>query len=140
MSGAAAVAPPTVGVTLTTVSRHSWTSSGLCRVLLDPQADRPAGIAQRRVIALHALPESEDRGAGGDGRAVLARRRVLDERVHLSDETLRLELHGIFVHGGAHLRTSASHEGATAAAQSREHPAGASLRRRVASSRARDPA
>jgi len=115
-------------------------SSGLGRVLLDRQADRHAEIAQRRVIALHALPESEDRGAGGDGRAVLARRRVLDERVHLSDETLRLELHGIFVHGGTHLRASASHEGATAAAQSREHPAGASLRGRVASSRARDPA
>ena len=114
-------------------------SSGLDRVLLDRQADRHAEIAQRCVIALHAFPECEDRGAGGDGRAVLARRRVLDERVHLSDETLRLELHGILVHGGAHLRASASHERATAAAQSREHPAGVSLRRRVASSRARDP-
>src|SRR5437879_2910496 len=140
MSGAAAVAPPIAGVTITTVSGHLWMSSGLGRVLLDRQPDRHAEIAQRRVIALHALPESEDRGGGGDGRAVLARRRVLDERVHLSDETLRLELHGIFVHGGAHLRASASHEGATAAAQSREHPAGASLRRRVASSRAADPA
>src|SRR6266705_2932236 len=130
----------TAGVTITTVSRHLWTSRGLGRVLLDRQADRHAEIAQRRVIALHALPESEDRGAGGDDRAVLARRRVLDERVHLSDETLRLELHGIFVHGGAHLRTSASHEGATAAAQSREQATGASLRRRVASPRAGDPA
>src|SRR5436853_984590 len=140
MSGAAAVAPSIADVTITTVSRHLWTSSGLGRVLFDRQADRHAEIAQRRVIAFHALPESQHRGAGRDGRAVLARRRVLDERVHLSDETLRLELHGIFVHGGAHLRASASHEGATAAAQSREHAAGASLRRRVASSRAADPA
>src|SRR2546430_4627311 len=139
MSGAAAVAPPTVGVTITTVSRHLWPSGGLGRVLLDWQADRHAEIAQRRVVVFHALPESEDSGAGGDGRAVLARRRVLDERVHLSDETLRLELHGILVHGRAHLRTSAFHEGATAAAQSREQPAGTSLHRRVASSRTRDP-
>src|SRR5256886_6723213 len=140
MSGAAAVAPPTVGVTITTVSRHLWTSSGLGRVLLDRQADCHAEIAQRRVIALHALTQPEDRRAGGDDRAVLARGGVLDERVHLGDEALRLELHGILVHGRAHLGTPAFHEGATAAAQSREHPAGASLRHSVASSRPGDPA
>src|SRR2546430_16646563 len=140
MSGAAAVAPSTAGVTITTVSKHLWTSRGLGRVLLDRQPDCQAEIAQRRVIALHALTQPEDRRAGGDDRAVLARRGVLDERVHLRDEALRLELHGILVHRGAHLGTPAFHEGAAAAAQSREHPAGPSLRRRVASSRAGDPA
>src|SRR5437764_166212 len=140
MSGAAAVAPSTAGVTITTVSKHLPTSRCLGRVLLDRQPDCQAEIAQRRVIALHALTQPEDRRAGGDDRAVLARRGVLDERVHLRDEALRLELHGILVHRGAHLGTPAFHEGAAAAAQSREHPAGPSLRRRVASSRARDPA
>src|SRR5947208_1754234 len=138
MSGAAAVAPSTAGVTVTTVSKHLRTSRCLGRVLLDRQPDCQAEIAQRRVIALHALTQPEDRRAGGDDRAVLARRGVLDERVHLRDEALRLELHGILVHRGAHLGTPAFHEGAAAAARSREHPAGPSLRRRVASSRAGD--
>src|SRR5207248_7562966 len=79
MSGAAAVAPPTAGVTITTVSKHLRTSRGLGRVLLDRQPDCQAEIAQRRVIALHALTQPEHRRAGGDDRAVLARRGVLDE-------------------------------------------------------------
>src|SRR5437899_2592901 len=95
-----------------TVSSHLRPLRCLGRILLDRQPDRHAEIAQRRVIALHALTQSDHRRVGRRRRAVLAGRRVLDQRVHLRDEPPRLQLNGILVHGGTHLGAPPAQEAA----------------------------